>query len=29
MAPKAFMRFHQIDSTSTGKKVEPLSAKRP
>ena len=26
MAPKAFMRFHQIDSTSTGKKVEPLSA---
>ena len=26
MAPKAFMRFHQIDSTSTGKNVEPLSA---
>ena len=25
-APNAFIRFHQIDSTSTGKSVEPVSA---
>ena len=26
MAPKAFMRFHQIDNTSTGNSVDPESA---